>query len=150
MKNLLTVLKKLGKKMTGEDITGKNLVTVVDDIADKYTGSSGGEGGGGGSDIFIIETTWNDDDGYCEPTNITYSEYLENWNTGAYIMNISGSLYVPTGIMLDAQFQDVEPYVFTFSNGVVVQSNDDPPTLNVKYATFSNDNQIWVSLRELN
>lgn len=42
MKNLLPILRKLGKKMTGEDITGTNLVTVVDDIAEKYTGGSGG------------------------------------------------------------------------------------------------------------
>lgn len=55
MRNLLTVLKKLGKKMTGEDITGKNLVTVVDDIAEKYTSGGGGEGGGGG--ITVVETT---------------------------------------------------------------------------------------------
>lgn len=53
MKNLLTVLKKLGKKMTDQDITGTNLVTVVDDIANKYTGG-GGSGGSGSCDCTLV------------------------------------------------------------------------------------------------
>lgn len=47
MKNLLTSLKKLGKKMIGSDVTGSDLVTVVDQIADGYTGGGGGGEGGG-------------------------------------------------------------------------------------------------------
>ena len=60
MKNLLTALKELGKKMTGVDITGSNLVTVVDDISKKYTGGGGGgEGGSGGT--LVVRATENDD-----------------------------------------------------------------------------------------
>lgn len=63
MKNLLTVLKKLGKKMTSQDINGTNLVTVVDDIANKYTGG----GGSGGSGVLVatevdgtLDKTWQE------------------------------------------------------------------------------------------
>ena len=71
MKNLLPVLRKLGKKMTGDDIAGTNLVTVVDDIAEKYTGSSGGSGGDGcdctlvvtaqtSSNAITLDKTWQE------------------------------------------------------------------------------------------
>lgn len=68
MTNLITALKKLGKKMTGEDVTGNDLVQLVDDIAEKYTGggsdggSSGGGDGGGDANIVVINCTMGYDD----------------------------------------------------------------------------------------
>jgi hypothetical protein len=55
MKNLMTVLKKLGKKLTGQDITGTNLVNVIDNIADNYEG--GGSSGGGELVVNVVRQT---------------------------------------------------------------------------------------------
>ena len=73
MKNLLTVLKKLGKKMTNQDITGTNLVTVVDDIAEKYTGGGGGESGSGGP-LVVEATPTMTTDGVTEALDKTWQE----------------------------------------------------------------------------
>ena len=81
MKNLLTVLKKLGKKMTGDDIAGTNLVTVVDDIANKYTGGGGGGGGDKGwsieeTELFSDTLTTEGDESGLYSSELAYDEII--------------------------------------------------------------------------
>lgn len=76
MKNLLTSLKKLGKKMTGSDVTGTDLVTVVDNIADGYSG--GGGSGGGGQVIITADNPY-----FMSPTlDKSYDEIREIVESG--------------------------------------------------------------------
>ena len=88
MKDLLTTLKKLGKKMTGKDIAGKDLVQVVDNITKNY------EGGSGGSGAFVIDVL--DDGKGTENSFVIYSdepagsEYYTNLLNEAYAAAESG------------------------------------------------------------
>lgn len=78
MSDLVTSLKALGAKMTGEDIVGKDLVQVVDNITENYEGGGGGAGG-----TVIIKLTGNPQ---MSPTGLsidkTFSEILELVNAG--------------------------------------------------------------------
>ena len=42
--DIIKAVKKLGNKLTGETYTSKDLVDLIDDIAEDYNGSSGGGG----------------------------------------------------------------------------------------------------------
>lgn len=97
MKNLLTVLKKLGNKMTGDDISGTNLVTVVDDIAEKYTGGSGGGEGDSGdrgwgyeSTQLFSETVTTEDMGGVNYGSLTYASLIDS---PAVIVTFDGTSY---------------------------------------------------------
>lgn len=86
MKNLLTVLKKLGKKMTGSDIAGTNLVTVVDDIANKYTGGGGSGGSGCDCQPTVLHTTFDPD---AEITDMTAGEVFSIIESGKPVVIIA-------------------------------------------------------------
>ena len=96
MKNLLTSLKKLGKKMTGSDVTGSDLVTVVDNIAEGY---SGGGGSGGGVELIKLTTDYDDS---------TKTNYLVCTKTVEELFNL---FYSKTNIIV---------YVSNLYNGVTI------------------------------
>lgn len=60
MASLVNVVKKLGKKMTGKDIKGNDLVKVVDTIANNYAGGGGDDEGGGDNNEQVIVTCYYD------------------------------------------------------------------------------------------
>ena len=131
MKNLLTALKKLGKKMTGDDVTGSDLVTVVDNIADGYTG-----GGGSGGGAFIITLTGSEDDGYA--MDKTFDEILEAYQNGGVLYVHDATNSTPSGDMSRSQ-PNMLPLVqmktteyFTsldFATTMVTQIHSDEPNV---------------------
>lgn len=114
MKNLLTVLKKLGKKMTSQDINGTNLVTVVDDIANKYTGG-GGSGGSGSCDCTMIVTE-NE-----ETLDKTWQEIYDAIAAGKRVVLVQTSDSVTTKaaqVFLDQASIFVDMYIVSGGNTV--------------------------------
>lgn len=108
MKNLLTVLKKLGKKMTGSDIAGTNLVTVVDDIANKYTGGSGG-GGEGGCDCTLVVgmTVTGTVDGVTQTLDKTWQEIYDALAADKRVILkrvVQEGIEIAQGRIFDAEF----------------------------------------------
>jgi hypothetical protein len=81
MENLLTVLKTLGKKMTGVDITGNNLVAVVDNIADNYAES----GEHGNNSVFIINTVEQTGDNTFT-YDVEFSDVVEAFKSGKILL----------------------------------------------------------------
>ena len=122
MKNLLTSLKKLGKKMTGDDVTGGDLVTVVDNIAEGYSGG----GSGGESDVVLVKGLYQ---GSSDPMNgatHTYDELLEAYKAGKQI--VLRSLGIPEEYGTQADIYYLQSYydfshTFTFAGKVAISGD---------------------------
>lgn len=74
--DLITAMRKLGKKLTGKDYAHKELVSLIDDIAEDY------EGGSSESDDSVISVNADDNNGLDK----TYDEINEAFMAGKTII----------------------------------------------------------------
>lgn len=91
---MMTAIKNLGKKLTGKDIDGTNLVTVVDDIANKYNGSGGGGGGGDNGNLVLkLSEAEKIDDYRYSFSPLTIKDCFDAASSGRNIVLIDDLLY---------------------------------------------------------
>ena len=85
--DIIKAVKKLGNKLTGDTYTSKDLVKLIDEIADDYSG--GGGGSGGGVVALVVNATEN------EPEIITLDktagEIIEAAENGIVLVKLVSS-----------------------------------------------------------
>ena len=127
MENLLTVLKTLGKKMTGVDITGNNLVAVVDNIADNYAES----GTNGNNSVLIVNTVGQQSGSQSDGTynyDVAFSDVAEAIKAGKHVIFREwwGDNYCLEYSIATMARSDGEPAMLTFAS----PDPNNPSTIN--------------------